>query len=103
MADATDLKSVTYKVYRFDPGLEDSFFNTVFSLQPGMGKSFQSTVGSLQPGDGKKVFSLQSSVFSRGMPFFISLISLISPISPIKFRKSVLCEPHIPSPEAGRL
>ena len=60
MADATDLKSVTYKVYRFDPGLEDSFSiqssvfsrqSAVFSLQPGMGKSLQSTVFSLQPGD----------------------------------------------------
>ena len=53
MADATDLKSVTYKVYRFDPGLEDSFSiqSSVGSLQPEMGKSLQSTVGSLQPGD----------------------------------------------------
>ena len=70
MADATDLKSVTYKVYRFDPGLEDSFSiqssvfsrqSAVFSLQPGMGKSLQSTVFSRQPGMGK---SLQSTVFS---------------------------------------
>ena len=53
MADATDLKSVTYKVYRFDPGLEDSFFNTVFSRQ-----------SSVFSREWKKVFSRQSAVFS---------------------------------------
>ena len=67
MADATDLKSVTYKVYRFDPGLEDSFSiqSSVDSLQSSAGNGKKSSVGSLQSsaGNGKKssVGSLQSS------------------------------------------
>ena len=67
MADATDLKSVTYKVYRFDPGLEDSFSiqSSVFSRQSSAGNGKKSSVDSRQSsaGNGKKssVGSLQSS------------------------------------------
>ena len=54
MADATDLKSVTYKVYRFDPGLEDSFSiqSSVFSRQSSAGNGKKSSVGSLQSAAG---------------------------------------------------